>query len=115
MKKPQEVEPAAAEAVEVKPRSAEDDNQFFILAFVVLAFLTLPSLLVLVYGKAYLAQQYLNDVGVLSFLKVALWGVVPLVALFGALYIVQGRGKLGKLAVLVMLAVIVGSFTYVVR
>ena len=93
---------------------AETERWTFILPFVVLSLLALPSLLVLAYGKQTMAFDLLAFGGVYSLVVAALWVAVPLAFICGVLYLVRGTSRAGKAAVATMLAVVLACFAYIV-
>jgi hypothetical protein len=88
------------------------EKQTFILPFVILWFLALPSLAVLAYSKAYTSLQVSDFITFGPFLRVAVAAVVAAIAIFGVMYVIRGKGILSKMAVVVMTLVAISLFAF---
>jgi hypothetical protein len=85
----------------------------FATPFVFFAGLTLPSLAVLVYIKQVPQLDALDFMGYIPLIKAVYWLLVPLVVLFGLLYLIRGKGgRLSKLVALFLLALVVTAFSF---
>jgi hypothetical protein len=93
--------------------STEDDDRWtFAAPFALMVGLTLPGLLVLSYVKKIPQLDALDMMGYLVIIQAVFWLIVPLTLIFGILYIIRGRGKIGKLVTGALLLLTVALFVY---
>lgn len=98
-----------------KPQAdAEGERWTFILPFVVLALLSLPSLVVLAYGKQTIAFDLLEISGMYSLIMAVLWIMIPLALISGVLYLIRGSSRPAKAVVAILSVVLLACFTYIV-
>jgi hypothetical protein len=97
-----------------KEQQPEKTHLTFITPFVAFTLLTLPSLVVLAYGKQTVAFKSLIVSGVYTLALAALWILVPLAVISGLIYILRGKNRSAKAIVAIVSVVLVAGFSYVV-
>ena len=92
----------------------EKVHRTFITPFVALSLLSLPSVVVLAYGKQTVAFDLLRLSGLYILVQATLWLLVPLALLSGVLYLIRGKNQTAKSVVAIVWVVLLASFVYVV-
>ena len=93
---------------------AEEARWTFLTPFVSLSLLSLPSLMVLAYGKQVAIFDLLQLTGVYTLVLVVLWVLIPLALVSGLIYFVRGDSRIAKSIAALTWAVVLVGFMYVV-
>jgi lysylphosphatidylglycerol synthetase-like protein (DUF2156 family) len=95
-------------------RAEPPERRTFLMPFVILSFLVLPSLVVLVLTKRTAGFDALVSMGYFALIEALMWLLIPVAIIFGLLYLVRCRGLWNRLAAVLLMLVVVLSFGYVV-
>jgi hypothetical protein len=107
-------EPVERHKADTKVKKVQQSHaEWLIVAFVVITCLTLPSQLLLAYGKETAGFDMLRSTGLYNLIMFALWLLIPASVVCAIMYLWRGKGITSKVFIVVLTIISVTCFVYI--